>query len=191
MAKLQMISKGEPDYLKQQKKIVLVKTILLFTIALAVFLIGYWSTKTKANLLSIVAVLGLLPASKSAVSLIMYLRTPNYSEAIINATRNAGGNVSILYNMYLTSYKHNFPLNCIAVRGNNLMGYTEFEHCDTAACEEHLKLITAQNSFKNLNIKIFKSSELKKFEDRLNQLQKAETGKRETELLDLMKDISL
>lgn len=191
MAKLQKISKGEPDYLKQQKKVVMVKTIVLFTIALAVFLIGYWSTKTKANLLSVVAVLGLLPASKSMVSFIMYLRTPKYSETIVEAAKTACGEVPVLYNLYLTSYKQNFPLNCIAVRGNNLMGYTEFDTCDTDACEEHIKLITSQNSFKNLNIKIFKNSELKKFEDRLVQLQKADTGKRETELLELMKDISL
>ena len=191
MAKLQKISKGEPDYLKQQKRVVLVKTIVLFTIALAVFLIGYWSTKTKANLLSVVAVLGLLPASKSMVSFIMYLRTPKYSETIVEAAKTTCGEVPVLYNLYLTSYKQNFPLNCIAVRGNNLMGYTEFDTCDSDACEEHLKLITSQNSFKNLNIKIFKNSELKKFEDRLVQLQKADTGKRETELLELMKDISL
>ena len=191
MAKLQKISKGEPDYLKQQKKVVMVKTIVLITIALAVFLIGYWSTKTKANLLSVVAVLGLLPASKSMVSFIMYLRTPKYSETIVDAAKTACGEGPVLYNLYLTSYKQNFPLICIAVRGNNLMGYTEFDTCDTDACEEHLKLITSQNSFKNLNIKIFKNSELKKFEDRLVQLQKADTGKRETELLELMKDISL
>ena len=71
------------------------------------------------------------------------------------------------------------------------MGYTEFDSCDTAACEEHVKLLATQNSFKNLNIKIFKGQEQKKFEERLVQLQKAEAGKREEELIQLMKDISL
>ena len=44
-----------------------------------------------------------------------------------------------------------------------------------------------------LGLGLFKDqiSELKKFEDRLAQLQTAETGKRETGLLELMKDISL
>ena len=79
MANIQKISKGEPGYLKQQKKVVLIQTIVYFSISLAIFVIGYWSTKTKANLMSVVAVLGLLPASKSLVSLIMYLRTPKYS----------------------------------------------------------------------------------------------------------------
>lgn len=191
MTKTQKISKGEPDYLKRQKKVVLIKTIVYFAISLAIFVIGYWSTKTKANLMSVVAVLGLLPASKSLVSLIMYLRTPHYNESILHSIQNVVGQIPIVYHLYLTSYQKNFPLNCIAVRGNNIMGYTEFVSCDTAACEEHIKLITTQNSFKNLNIKIFKGQEQKKFEERLAQLQKTEAGKREEELIELMKDISL
>ena len=191
MTKTQKISKGEPDYLKRQKKVVLIKTIVYFAISLAIFVIGYWSTKTKANLMSVVAVLGLLPASKSLVSLIMYLRTPHYNESILHSIQNVVGEIPIVYHLYLTSYQKNFPLNCIAVRGNNIMGYTEFVSCDTAACEEHIKLITTQNSFKNLNIKIFKGQEQKKFEERLAQLQKTEAGKREAELIELMKDISL
>lgn len=191
MVKIQKISKGEPDYLKHQKKVVGIQTIVYFSLSLAIFIIGYWSTKTKANLMSVVAVLGLLPASKSLVSLIMYLRTPKYNESVLQSIQTVIGETPVLYHLYLTSYQKNFPLNCIAIRGNNIMGYTEFDSCDTAACEEHIKLIAAQNSFKNLNIKIFKGQEQKKFEERLVQLQKAEAGKREDELIELMKDISL
>lgn len=191
MVKTQKIIKGEPGYLDKQKKVVLIRTIIYFALSLAVFFLGYWSTKTKSNLLSVVAVLGMLPTAKSVVSLIMYLRTPKYSETVLHDIQNVVGEVPALYNMYLTSYKENFPLNCIAIRGNNIMGYTEFDSCNAAACEEHIQLIASQNSFKNLNIKVFKGSEIKKFEERLLQLQSAEVGKKEDELLELMKDISL
>lgn len=191
MAKTQKIVKGEPGYLDKQKKVVLIRTIIYFALSLAVFFIGYWSTKTKANLMSIVAVLGMLPSAKSAVSLIMYLRTPKYSETVLHDIQNAVGEVPALYHMYLTSYKANFPLNCIAIRGNNIMGYTEFDSCNAAACEEHIQLIATQNGLKNLNIKVFKGSEFKKYEERLIQLQSAEAGKKEGELLELIKDISL
>lgn len=191
MAKIQKIVKGEPEYLNRQKKVVLIRTIAYFLISFAVFLIGYWSTKTKANLMSVVAVFGMLPSSKSLVSYIMYVRTPKYSNTVLQNIQNAVGELPALYNLYMTSYKENFPLNCIAVRGNNIMGYTEFESCNVTACEEHIQLIAAQNSLKNLNIKIFKGSELKKYEERLSQLQNAEAGKKENEVLELMKDISL
>ena len=191
MSQIPKIQKGEPGYLQRQKKVVLIKTIIFFAISLGVFLLGYLLTKTKSNLLTIVAVFLMLPSSKSLVSYIMYVRTPKYNENIIENVQNVIGDVPVLYNLYLTSYKTNFPLNCIAIRGNNIMGYTEFETCDTAACEEHIQLIAAQNSMKNLNIKIFKGSELKNFEERLCQLQTHEAGKKEIELLELIKDISL
>lgn len=191
MSQIPKIQKGDPTYLQYQKKNVLIRTIIFFAISLGVFLLGYLSTKTKANLLTIVAVFGMLPSSKSLVSYIMYARTPKYNENIIENVQNVIGDVPVLYNLYLTSYKTNFPLNCIAIRGNNIMGYTEFETCDTAACEEHIQLIAAQNGMKNLNIKIFKGSESKKFVERLCQLQTHEAGKKESELLELIKDISL
>ncbi len=191
MANIQKISKGEPDYLQQQKKVVLIRTIIYFAISLAVYGLGYWSAKTNANLLTVVAVLGLLPASKSAVSLIMYLRTPKYSDEVLQTIKAAAGELPALYHLYLTSYKQNFPLNSVVIRGNNVMGYTEFASCDVNACEEHIRLLAIQNGFKSLNVKIFKGNELKKFEERLHQLQSAEAGKREEELLALMTDISL
>lgn len=183
--------KGNPDYLKQQKKIVLIRTVVLYTLALAILIMGYLSTKTKANLLTIVAVLGLLPACKSTVLLVMYLRTPKYSDDVLAAVQSAVGSLPAVYHVYLTSYKKNFPINCLVAKGNNLIGYTQFSSCDTKACEEHLQIMTAQNSFKNVNIKIFQGTELKKFEERLFQLQKTDAAKHDDELLELIKDISL
>lgn len=191
MSQTQKIQKGNPAYLNKQKKAVFIKTFIYFVISLMVFLIGYLSYKTKANLLTIVAVVVVLPACKSTVSLIMYLRTPKYNEDILQNIQKTVGDIPVLYHLYLTSYKENFPINCIAIRGNNIMGYTEFDSCNATACEEHIQLIAAQNSMKNLNIKIFKGSEYKKYIERLTQLQNSETGKREDELLELIKDISL
>lgn len=191
MSQTQKIQKGNPCYLNKQKKAVFIRTVIYFAISLVLFLMGYWATKTKANLVTVVAVVVALPACKSAVSLIMYLRTPKYSETILQNIQNVIGDIPVLYHLYLTSYKENFPLNCIAIRGNNIMGYTEFATCNTTACEEHIQLIAMQNSIKNLNIKIFKGSEFKKYEERLKQLQNSEVGKKEDELMKLIKDISL
>ncbi len=191
MAKTQKIVKGEPEYLNRQKKIEIIKTVVFFGLSLAIFAMGYWSTKTKENLLTVVAIAGLLPSSRSAVSMIMYLRTPKYSEEVLHKLQNAVGEVQTLYHLYLTSYKENYPLNCVSVRGNQIMGYTDFASCNAVACEEHIKLLATQNGIKNINIKIFKGSELKKFEERLQQLQHAETSSKEEELINLLKDISL
>ena len=65
--------KGEYSYLSWRKKQEILKTTVLFGISAAIFVMGYFSTGSKNNLLTVVAVLGCLPASKSAVSMIMNL----------------------------------------------------------------------------------------------------------------------
>ena len=56
--------KGTYLYLDTQKKYEIAKTAILYSLSVAIFLTGYISTGTKKNLLTIVAVLGVLPASK-------------------------------------------------------------------------------------------------------------------------------
>ena len=65
------MTKGCYGYLTRQKKKEIIKTVLFFALSLSVFAIGYATTGTKKNLLTIVAMLGFLPASKSMVSMIM------------------------------------------------------------------------------------------------------------------------
>lgn len=183
--------KGEYGYLTRQKKLSIVKTLISFSIAIAIFIIGYCLTKTKENIYSIIAVLLLLPASRNTVSMIMYLRTPAFQDEIYHELSDTISDISVLYHLYLTSYQKNFPITCFAVKGSNLIGFSEFSNCDIQACEEHVKEILQQNGVKNINIKIFGNKDLKMFEERLKQIQKLEPGKHDDEILSLMCDISL
>lgn len=187
--KIQRQKKGEFDYPPYERKRVILRTAAYFLISIAVFLLGYFSTGKKENLLTIVAVLGMLPASKSLVSVVMYFKIPKFSETDYQEISEHEGDVPVIYSLYLTSYRLNFPINCFAVRGNNLIGYTEFPNCDCAACEEHIQGILKQNSIKNMTIKIF--HEKARFIERLDQLQALEAGKKEAEVLTLLCDISL
>ena len=56
--------KGTPGYLDYKRKIEIIRTIIYFGIVVAVFLLGYFQTGTRLNLLTVVAVLGCLPASR-------------------------------------------------------------------------------------------------------------------------------
>ena len=182
-------SKGEYGYPVYERKCVIFRTVIYFAISLAVFILGYVSTKTKENLLTIVAVLGLLPSSKSLVSVIMYLRIPKFSQEIYEEISGQVKTVKTIYSMYLTSYKENFPISCFAARGGNLIGYTEFDTCDTDACEKHIKELLNQNALKGITVKIFKDQ--RKFTDRLSQMESLDESGKEDEILTLMCDISL
>ena len=63
--------KGTENYLKTQKKYELLRTILYFGISLSLLIAGWVTIKSRANLLTIVAILGCIPASQSRVSTIM------------------------------------------------------------------------------------------------------------------------
>lgn len=182
-------NKGEYGYPEYEKKRVIIRTIAYFAISAAVFALGWISTGTKNNLLTIVAVLGLLPSSKSLVAVIMYMRIPEFSHEIYEEIASHVGEVSVIYSMYLTSYKLNFAINCFAARGGNLIGFTQFEWCDAQECEKHIKDMLNQNSIKGVTVKIFK--EQNKFIERILQLGSLESSGNEKEMLELMGDISL
>lgn len=189
MKKAQRQKKGDFGYPPYERKRVIIRTAIYFLISMSVFLLGYFSTGKPDNLLTIVAVLGMLPSSKSLVSVVMYFRIPKFNELVYQEISKQEKAVPVIHSMYLTSYKLNFPINCFAVRGNNLIGYTEFANCNVSACEKHIQEILKQNSLQNITVKIF--HEKARFIDRLAQLQVLEPGKKEAEILTLLCDISL
>ena len=74
------IAKGQYGYITQQKKWSTARTLILFALSLSIFIIGIISTGSKENLLTVVAVLGCLPAGRSAVNTIMFLRARGCSK---------------------------------------------------------------------------------------------------------------
>lgn len=187
--KKQKLSKGDYGYPAYEKKRVIIRTCIYFAISFAVYILGYLSTKTKENMLTIVAVLGLLPSCKSLVSVIMYVRIPKFSGKVYEELSGHAKSIKKLYSLYLTSYKFNFPISCFAVRDGNLIGFTEFSTCNIDECEKHIKDILSQNAIKGINIKIFK--EQHRFMDRLSQLEALSPESKENEILTLLCDISL
>ena len=54
--------KGMPGYLNYKRKIEIIRTLAYFGIVIAILLLGYFQTGTKLNLLTVVAIVGCLPA---------------------------------------------------------------------------------------------------------------------------------
>ena len=65
------IEKGNPGYIKAQKRKYLIWTLAEFAIVIAVFVFGYIQTGTKKNLFTVVAAVGCLPAAKMMVEFIV------------------------------------------------------------------------------------------------------------------------
>ena len=62
--------KGQPGYIKAKKQKYLLGAVVEFVIVIAIFVTGYIQTGSRLNLLTVVAVVGCLPAAKMLVEFI-------------------------------------------------------------------------------------------------------------------------
>ena len=184
--------KGNYGYLAAKKRWVIIRTLIFFCLSLAIFVAGYVTTGTRKNLLTVVAVLGCLPACKSLVNMIMLIRAAGCSQAAKEALAPLEGRLVGMYDMYFTSYQKNFAISHMIVEGNIILGYTESGECDVKACEEHLQMMLKQSGFKDMTVKI--SDDLPTYETQLknlNEMKKEHHPAKDDEVRVLLYDISL
>lgn len=182
--------KGTKNYINIQKKCVIIRTVLLFALSVALYVIGYVTTDTNKNLLTIVAVLGCLPASKSAVEMIMFLRYKSSPKEVVETIEQHTGSLPVIYDMIFTTYEKNFYVDHIAVKGNTVCGYTSSLKTDTELCEKHIISTLKLDGHKNASVKIFK--DLKKYTERLEQMQSLDVEEESsTEILTSILSVTL
>ena len=185
------VKKGRYGYIRNHRAVAAVRTLLFFAVSISLYVIGYETTGTNRNLLTIVAVLGCLPACKSAVNLILFLRASGCSEALWRELAPYDDKLTVFYDMYFTSYQKNFALSHMALKGGILYGLTENPKCDPAEAQKHLEQMIQQEGIKNVTVKIVSDSA--DYIDRLGRLEKAEAEERrnQSELVSLLYTISI
>ena len=197
------ITKGQYGYIAYQKKFTLIRTLIYFALCAAVFIIGFVTTGTRRNLLTIVAVLGCLPAAKSLVNTIMFMRAkgcdPDTHDLIEKAMEKAGSaseesgkGIGTAYDLYMTSYNTNYPISHLAVCGNMITGLIPGAGTDvTNACEKHMEEQLKMGGISGMTIKIF--GDTPKYVARLEKLGELEAAEHSApvSVLDTLRSISL
>jgi len=171
--------KGSRNYLDSQKKYEILRTVVYFAISLSLFAAGYIQTGSRMNLLTIVAVLGCLPASKSAVSAVMFLRYKSCGASTQNAVLEHSEGLDCLYDCVFTSEKKNFVVAHLAVRGNIVCGFSEDGKFDESGFYGHINGILKLDGHKDMTIKIF--TNLSRYTERLEQMKSLDREGTKTE----------
>ncbi len=166
------VQKGMFGYLSYKKKMSVVMTIGMFALSLAIFVMGYVTTKTNANLLTVVAVLGCLPASKSAVSMIMFLKAKGCSEEDKNEIESVIGSLDGYYDLYFTGYSKNFPTDHLVVTKNSIIAYSVDKKITEKEFNEHMKDILNKERIHDITVKLFTDRD--KYVKRLKELNQSE-----------------
>ncbi|MBQ8527719.1 MAG: hypothetical protein IJ429_04520 [Lachnospiraceae bacterium] len=186
----QKIQRRDKGYLAWKRKREIIKTAIFFAVPVILFIAGYITTKTRLNLLTVVAVLGMLPASRSLVTLIMYLKSHGITEedyAVIApyADKLTGG-----YDNVFTTYDKTYEVPSVVVRSGNVCGYSFGDQKMLNALEKHLETSIKKDGY-SVNVKIFDNIEA--YKTRLESLNKLEETQQEKDLavLQILFDISL
>ena len=147
--------KGNPGYIKKRKQNRILKTVLQFGIVVALLILGIVQTDTRLNLLTLVAVLGCLPASKSLVEVIMLFPHHSIEDTKGNKIKEKTSNLTTIFDLVFTSEKYIMPVDCIIISDNTICGFSSNKKTDTAFAAKHIKQILYANQFTNVSVKIF------------------------------------
>lgn len=189
------ITKGEAGYLEVRRKQLIIKAVLEFGIVLALLGLGIWQTGTRLNLLTLVAVLGCLPASKALVEVIMIL--PHHSTAPETASEisKKTGLLTTVFDLVFTSQKKIMPVDSILILDNTICGYTSNKKTDAVYAGKHIRQILEQNKYSKVSVKIF--TDYKSFLKRAEEMEcmaeenRPKTEKKEQAIRQIILNISL
>ena len=186
-----IIPKGSYGYIANHRRVALVRTLLYFAVSIGLYVMGYVTTGSNRNLLTVVAVLGCLPACKSLVNLILFLRAAGCSEALKNKVMGFDRELRTFYDLYFTSYQKNFAISHMTLQGNMLCGIAEKTGTDCNEAERHIEQMLSQEGIKNVTVKIY--SDPGKYVDQLGQIAKlnTETHKNQEQIISLLYAISI
>lgn len=186
-----IVKKGCYGYIRNHRAVTVLRTLLYFTVSISLYVIGYVTTGSNRNLLTIVAILGCLPACKSMVNFILFLKAVGCSEKLKSEVEDYDDKLTVFYDMYFTSYQENFPMSHMALKGGVLCGITENPKCDSNEAEKHLEQMLQQEGIKNVTVKIFSQSD--KYVNRLSQLAELNTQehKNRDEIISLLYSVTI
>lgn len=164
--------KGTYEYADYKKKVDIAVMLFLFALALGLYIIGRVATGSNRNILTIVAVLGLLPACKMVVDVIMCFRVKSCEQELKSRIDASVGKLYGMYNMYFTSYNKNYLIAHLVLSGNSVIGLCTDKGFDEKSFKEHLGELLIKEGIKDVMIKVFTDD--KRYITRLTELNEAE-----------------
>ena len=147
--------KGDSGYLNHQLIIEIIKTIVMFSITIGILMLGIFQTGDRMNLLTVVAVVGSLPACKALVGVIVRFPYRSINKEIAEEITSKTEHITIAFDMIITSEQKIMPVDCIAISGNTVCGYASNKKTDLTHASKHIKHILIQNGFSDVSVKIF------------------------------------
>ena len=117
---MKKVKKGDYGYIRYEKKKRLLTTVVLFLIPLAAFLAAFLITGTKKNIITVIAMVGCLPACRALVNMIMMWLQKPMDAKVYKKIQAHEGELEVTYETYLTTYEKSVFVESFAVCGNKV-----------------------------------------------------------------------
>ena len=147
--------RGKPGYINSLKKKYLVISIVDFAIVAAVFVLGYLQTGSRLNLLTVVAILGCLPASKNLVEFIVVAPHKGIETAKYEELEEKAPQIIKVYDLVVAGQAKLMQLDVVVISGNTVCGYASSEKTDEAKLADYLKKLFSAGGYEKITVKIF------------------------------------
>ena len=162
---MKKVKKGNIGYIRYEKVKRGLVAALMFAIPLIIFFTGLITTGTRKNLLTVVAILGVIPAARFAVSWIMIMLQKDADPEMAAATEQICPDMVKAYELTVTAYEGRMPLDCVVVYGGSIACYSSRgERNKFSFMEKHIESIMKSNGL-SVKTKIF--SEERGYLDRI------------------------
>lgn len=181
--------KGCVGYIRKQRMFELIKTLILFAMALGIFFIGLATLHTKKSLWSVLAVLALLPACRSLVGFIMFARFDSLSEDECKCLVPPCEQKSAIFENIITTSDKTYFVPAICCIGGNVIAYAEKGTDKEGKLKEHLMTV-CKNAGYDISVKIFEDQTA--FSSRIIEASdKLESDTRDEHIIEVIRSVSL
>lgn len=183
--------KGSRGYVRYEKVKRALIALLMFAIPLIIFFTGLIMSGTRKNLLTVVAILGVIPAARFAVSWIMIMLAPETPAGVEEQTETLAGDCVRAYELTVTAYEGRMPLDALVIRSGSVACLSLQGKKDLIPLmEKHIETILKKNGIASVKVKIF--PETKAFYERIGSMGQNDAGSESDEkILAVIKAISL
>ena len=124
------LEKGTYGYLDRNRVQAWKKAGALLAVPVLVFVAAWIIRGTRENVMTVVAIVGCLPGCNQIVRAILASRYSSMDRQLYEETEAARGTLPVLYENVFTAYEENYRIDCVAVSGREVVGYTSDERVD-------------------------------------------------------------
>lgn len=170
--------KGTFGYIRKQLIFEIIKTVILFAMALGIFFIGYLTLGRKENLWSVFAVLALLPASKSLVGVIMLARFRSLTKQEYERYSVACEGLMTLYESVLTTNERAYYIPVMCYAAGTLTAYVKCTQDEQKKLREHLVHVLEIGGHAGTVVKLYDDEDA--FIERAGEIREKFSGENQT-----------